>query len=205
MKLKIIFITLFLLFYNISKSQKLIGLSGGINIPKVINNYSSPHLQVKSDFKNTYTVAVSYTDRLKKHFDLGFELNYVNAAVDLEITSGGLGGGYDTEYVNYDFGFLNFGILPEFVTGNKLQLFINAGPYFGFLVNTNKDAHGNIQTPDIGVTGNIGIRVQVFSIFGVVIKNGYSYGLVNKYPSIKTMNIMVSAGLYFFIRGNKKD
>jgi len=161
---------------------------------------SNPHLSADEQFNNSFIISFTYNQYNNEHFGLGLSLDYVRTVVSMKISSGGLGGGYYTDTANYRFGFINVTLLPGFKWGNNIQFFVQAGPYFGFLTNTNQDARGNIQTIDAGLTLILGLRIHLARQIGIVIKNSYSYGFVNKYQdagNLTTLKINVLAGVFY--------
>ncbi len=206
MKLKRILVFLLPLFFpSLLNGQQVFSLSGGVTIPKRIYTSTNPHLSVASDFKNTFAVSFDYNKYTGKHFGFSLQLNYINTVADLIITSGSQGGGYHTDSVYYKLGFLNINVLPGFKWGEKVQFFLQAGPYFGILAHTNNDARGNIQSPDIGLTGVLGLRIHIARNVGFLIKNVYSYGFVNIYRdagNLSNVNIMILGGMYYSLPEN---
>jgi len=199
-----IIILLLLLFPVVLSSQQVFSLSGGISIPKIIRISSNPHLSVDADFKNSFVISFDYNKYIGKHFGLGLQLDYINTATDLVITTGGLGGGYYTDSAAYRFGFINIVVLPGFKWGNKVQFFLQTGPYYGILVHASNDTRGHIQSPDVGLTGVFGLRVYITKQMGFVIKNTYNYSFINKYRNagdLKIFNIMLLGGLYYSLSG----
>jgi hypothetical protein len=133
------------------------------------------------------------------------QAGYVNTTADLTITTGSHLGISHTDSVFYKFGFLNISILPGFKWGEKVQFYVQAGAYFGFLTNTNSDAQGNIQQTDIGLEGVLGLRIPVGKQIGLLVKNSYSYGFGEKYKDagdLSTLNIMILGGIYYSLPGN---
>lgn len=198
-------ILLFILLPLTSTSQQLYSLSGGVNLPQVMRNSSSPYLSVGTDFKTSYVISFDYVKYTGKHFGLGTSLDYVNTTADLIITTGSHLGVSHTDSVFYKFGFLNISILPGFKWGEKVQFYVQAGAYFGFLTNTNSDAQGNIQQTDIGFEGVLGLRIPVGKQIGLLVKNSYSYGFGEKYKDagdLSTLSIMILGGIYYSLPGN---
>jgi len=206
MKLTQINIFLLVLFSPCQlNSQQVFSLSGGINMPVRLYTGTFGHLSVGSDFKNTFVVSFDYNDYRKKHFGFGLQLDYINTVADLVIHSGSQGGGYHTDSILYKLGFLNINVLPGFRWGEKVQFFLQAGPFFGVLVHANNDARGNIQSPDVGITGVVGLRIQITGHVGFVIKNVNSYGFVKIYRDagdLSCLNIMVLGGICYTLDKN---
>jgi|GEM_PF-2641074 hypothetical protein len=198
-------ILLLILLPFVSIGQQLYSLSGGINLPQVMRNSSSPYLSVGADFNTSYAISFDYVKYTGKHFGLGTSLDYVNTTADLTITTGSHIGTSHTDSAFYRFGFLNISILPGFKWGEKVQFFVQAGAYFGFLTNTNSDARENIQHTDMGLAGVLGLRVPVSKQMGLMVKNSYSYGFGKKYKDaddLTTLNIMILGGIYYSLPGN---
>ena len=189
-----IVVIVFLLFPIISYSQKIC-LTAGLNMPQLTNPNSSPRLVVKADFNNSYAISLSYNEYKKEHFGIGVDIDYVNTIVDLKIANG-----YSSKSVHYNFGVIHVRAMPGFKFGNDFQFFVHAGPYFGYLINTNDDARGEIRKTDIGVTMTLGIRGHIKGKMGFIIKNNYNYSFGDKYKdagNLNNLNIMILAGIYF--------
>ena len=201
MKLKQVYIfLLFLFFPYLLCGQQVFSLSGGVNLPQVMRNSSSPYLSVGADFKTSYAISFDYVKYTGKHFGLGTSLDYVNTTADLAITTGSHLGVSNTDSVFYKLGFLNISILPGYRWGEKVQFFVQAGAYFGFLTNTNNDANRNIQQTDMGLAGVLGLRIPVGKQMGLVLKNSYTYGFGKKYKDagdLTALNIMFLGGIYY--------
>jgi len=195
-------ICLLFLFPALIKSQQIFSLSGGISMPQTVCKTDNPHFSLQENFYNSFTISFAYTPYQNKHFGLGVSGDYVNTIVNMEITSGGLGGGYHTDTVAYRLGFINIAMLPGAQWGKKVQFLLQAGPYFGFLTNTNADANGKIQNIDAGIELILGLRFYFRPQLGILAKNINSYGFVNKYRdagNLKSFNFNFLVGIFYSI------
>ena len=145
-------------------------------------------------------ISFAYVQYQKNNFGVGISGDYINTKVNMEITTGSLGGGYRTDTVAYRFGFINIAMLPGFKWGKKVQFLLQAGPYFGFLTNTNGDALGQIRSIDAGIELIPALRIFITPNLGILVKNITSYGFANKYRdagNLKTFHFNFLAGMFY--------
>ncbi|MCK4344862.1 MAG: outer membrane beta-barrel protein [Bacteroidales bacterium] len=205
-------------------AQSQIGFKGGFNHSDFfdlssIGNYSGTY-----DSDNTFCIGLNYKGRKEKPFNLGFELEYKLKSFDLH-ASYGSPGFWIVKDAHYDLNFINFSFLPEISYGEKFRVYLNAGPYFGFLVSSDVngtgyrgDCFGNHSEwieqgsankdfggLDFGIKSGFGIEMLFSEKLAIMIENQLGIGLVNMAKGgfglsaefINTKDISISLGLIY--------
>lgn len=127
--------------------------------------------------------------------------------------------------IRYKIGYLRFTVFPEFIIGNKLQFYCNAGPYLSVVVNSGKkiekynsifgttiekgSAKDDLLALDIGLKGCLGFGLEIIKNLVIFIESDGNLGLINindasTYGGAKTKGISVLAGLSYKLSRNKK-
>jgi hypothetical protein len=149
----VLFLTILLpLFIN---AQTQIGLMGGTNQANVI----ARDLYYPSASKTAFQAGLFIKKVKRNQFNIGAEINYRRKTSTMAVyTSTGLAhpgevmGEFKLDYVS-------LALLPEFRAGDKLEWFINAGPYFGGLVYRG-NPNGIFPWYDWGLAGTTGITYR---------------------------------------------
>jgi hypothetical protein len=129
---------------------------------------------------------------LKKVFSLRTDIIFERKGSVLKLPTG-LNNGYQTgEFIGHiNFNYLTFPVLVRATFGNKIQYFINAGPYFGYLIkqtnvikgdNIQKGTYDNtsqIKRFDTGVSAGIGLYFPILTKFAASLEIRNNLGLYN--------------------------
>lgn len=223
----ILYITfLILLSPNLLNGQSLIGVYGGINSSKF--HYSATnHFSADFDSKNTWLFGIHYKGRKDQLINLSLAVDYLYRAVFIDAHYGGLGG-WTGRNMDVDIYSINLRVLPEIRLGKKFGVYINIGPYFGFIVNTRKTETGSSGTYDgnhisweesgsakddfngidFGVSSTLGFEIpltpNLFLLtdvsYGVGISNIADGSLGSYAGKINSTNFYITAGLVYKLR-----
>jgi hypothetical protein len=122
-------LTLFFISF-LCHGQLEIGIQAGYGVPTFIPDNSGPSEINYSGVHDNFIISIGARERSKKTFNLGMDLTYTNQSFKAKASSGGLGGSsFQNVAINY--GDLNLDILPQFVYGKKIKIFISPGFFFG--------------------------------------------------------------------------
>ena len=178
--------------------QSLIGIYAGYNQSSFYSNSSSsPHYSGDYDSKPSFIMGFHMKERKDKMVNLALSFDYLKRNVSIDANYGGLGGSID-RYIESDIHTINLRILPEFRFGSKMGLYLNCGPYIGYIISsihqidssriqmvtgeysswsaTNKQSD-EFYGFDIGITASVGIEVPLFENFMILTDINISRGI----------------------------
>jgi hypothetical protein len=194
-----IVLTLVLQVNNLN-GQSLVGAYGGFNLSTFHQQPTTLTHYYEADFesKGSYLLGMHYKRRIASLFHLSLSLDYLLRKMFLDFSYGGRGGQSYHEY-NVDIHSVNLRILPGLRLGKNSGIYINAGPYVGYIICSRKDGkywyRSSYEDPhdgtvsgsardlfkgfDIGFCTSLGIEIPVCKTVLLLPEAGYSMGLNN--------------------------
>ena len=135
-----IFATLLCFIIALSvNGQSEIGLNAGYIKPFMISTYNIPYSSGNVNYNGSFFISTSFKEKIEKKLFIGTSLSFNNYKLDYYEKNSIHQGLDESIYdIKYNFNYLNLFIYPEFVFGNKLKFYINAGISVGVLINANK-------------------------------------------------------------------
>ncbi len=208
--------------------QSLIGAYGGFNSSSFFDRSSTPHYSANYDSKNTYLIGFHLKERKDKLLNITFGIEYQCRNVKIDASYGGLGFWIKRD-LNVDIHSLNLRILPEIRIGKKYGAFVNIGPYFGFIIDSqisgigssgdiigNNDSwteSGNAKDDfnglDFGFSSTLGLEIPITTKLILITDINYGIGLSNisrgslgSYAEfMNSKNLYITGGLVYKING----
>lgn len=222
-----IYISLLLFFFTLSSAfgQNEIGFKAGmLRTPYVKYEYSK-YSKSEIYFKNTFSLAFLYKEEVSKNFTIGTNICYDFYESDYNFTWWNPSGGGGKDSLEVNFGFMGIYFYPQLEFGNRIKFFINAGPYIGFLINSNasgihrsrKDVYSDLVEKEIdgsakayirsftfAIMSTIGIQHQITHSWNIMIDVAARYGpsLFNESYGQGQLDLIFSVGVGYSI--NKK-
>jgi hypothetical protein len=175
-------------------SKHVIGFEGGAGISflrglEFIEKYHEPAM--------CFTAGISYQYSFSESFSFFSALDYERkgSVVKFQLTDEqGNSPGELTAHANYDY--LVLPMLGRFSFGNHLKMFMNAGPYVGYLMKVTSVTEENDVIPhteydltdesykyDLGISAGLGVKIPIKDkmTFNVEVRN--NLGLVNTHSA----------------------
>lgn len=221
-KLKVYIIIVIVFFSLDSFSQSLIGVYGGFN-SSTFYDKEIYHYDATYESKPTYIFGIYYKEREHKHLNMTWSVDYLYRTVKIDANYGGLA--YSTSRnLDVEISSVNLRLLPELKFGNKYSIYINLGPYLGWILNSyyhnigthwqlpdiyeswdrNESASEEFNGLDFGVSFSLGLEIPFNDSFGVLVDGNYSYGLSNiaagdigSHGEINSKNLYFTCGLVY--------
>lgn len=165
-----------------------IGIQGGPSISTISTKYDKKKFSDRDPsvvFMAGMFVQYNFSKNFALRMDPGFEQKGYNLTYTFTDPSGNILGDYKT---TSRFNYITVPILFRASVGNKINYFINAGPYIGFLLSEKfKNDYDNsitnntkyYHTADIGITAGIGLAVPINERFSFSIELRNNFGLYN--------------------------
>jgi len=177
-------------------SKHVIGFEGGAGISflrglEFIENYHEPAM--------CFTAGISYQYSFSESFSFFSALDYERKGSVVNATATDQSGNLIGEIVahaNYDYMVLP--LLARFSFGNSIKMFMNAGPYVGYLMKVTSVTEENDVIPhteldltdesykyDLGISAGLGVKIPIKDkmTFNVEVRN--NLGLVNTLAPIE--------------------
>jgi hypothetical protein len=204
--------------------QSLIGVYGGFN-RSFFNSYSPEGViaTVNLNSKNTYLFGFNYKERKDQLVNLTLGLDYLYRTLNMNYSwdfpeAGGSGN------LNLIVNTINLRILPEIRFGKKIGFYINAGPFFGFMIKNNYSGttinqgvsnniwysetvpvNSNYSGLEFGLCSSIGVEIPIVRNIYFLTEVSYSLGLNNIFNTdidnnigeIRSINMYITAGLAY--------
>jgi opacity protein-like surface antigen len=160
----------------------------GISFLRGIENIEKYH-----DPTLCYAVGISYQYRFTESLSFISALDYERKGSVVNVTATDPSGNPTGEFVdhlNYDY--LMLPLLARFSFGNQFKMFINAGPYAGYLIkvtsvtdkndivpNTELDLTDDSYKYDFGISAGLGARIPINQKFAFKVEVRNNLGLIN--------------------------
>jgi len=183
---------------NNLNGQSLIGAYGGVNISTFHQRPTILTYYYEADFDSnvSYLLGIHYKRRKASLFHMSLSLDYLLRKMFLDYSYGGKGG--QTYHVyNVDIHSVNLRVLPGLRLGKNSGIYINGGPYLGYIIcsrmdgkywyrSSYEDPHGGTVSGsardlfkgfDIGFCTSLGIEIPVSKTVLLLPEAGYSMGL----------------------------
>jgi len=190
---------LFILQVNNLQGQTLIGPYGGFNYSSFFQRPAMQTMYIYEasfDSKSSYLLGMHYKRKNAGQFHFSISLDYLLRKVFLDYAYGGKGGQSYHEY-NVDIHSVNLRVLPGLRLGKNRAMYINAGPYVGYIISSQMDGNyhyrSTYQDPhdgtvsgsardlfkgfDIGICTSFGIEIPVSNTVLLLPEAGCSLGL----------------------------
>ncbi|HET6226227.1 MAG TPA: porin family protein [Bacteroidia bacterium] len=171
--MKHFFLFVFLLFATALSAQNKIniGVQGGLGLIKI---YGNPTAKIDQAFDRGYTAGLSVQYNFKKIFSLRSGLSFERKGSASHITGTDPNAAYLYEIKQHlFFDYLTLPVLVRASFGKKVNFFVNAGPYFGYLIQTtfiyDDPVDGKLQANDLnlirkfdwGLAAGLGIAIPI--------------------------------------------
>jgi hypothetical protein len=163
-----------------------IGIEGGPNLSTFKDQPS-----FDADLKVFFSGGTSFQYNTRKMFSFRTGLYYQKKGFQQEIKDvGTFGKVYSSTIISSEYHYLTLPLLARATFGKKVKFFLNAGPYFSYLIaqkNTsdlanmpvamyNNKKYNGIKDWDLGATTGIGIAVPVKSwLISLEVRNYYGF------------------------------
>lgn len=208
--------------------QTLIGINGGVSWFSLWGDKHPDEGNGFSDYTSypSYCFALEIKGRSPKAFHLGGSAKFSKNRFNINSTTGHYF--QDGKNINYELDCIYLSIFPEFLVGNKIQFYCNAGPYIGFMINSNKNgtsftstwypvvyvykaengsANGDLKEFDFGFQQSIGISYKVNSWLGLTLNENGSLGVINinktSTTAIRSKSLCLQFGVSFQLQAEK--
>jgi len=204
------------------KGQCLVGIFGGMNFSTFYcRSETDPHFEINFHSDNTYIIGLNFKERKDRIFNLSLNLDYLIRNVFVDAYYGGLGY-WVYKDIEVNLHSINFQILPELRLGNRFAVYLNAGPYIGYIVYSQKNGesrHGNIDLEyhteiesgsakdlfsgfDLGVSATVGLEIPILKnikthpefIYNLGLNN-ISTGSLGNSEGINSKNFFITLGI----------
>lgn len=119
-------------------SQSYIRVSGGMNHTSTLGFKNYGFRMKAFNTYSRYLIDASYSEFNRPHFGLNYNFQFVHREVSGTSTQGGLGSG-STVWGYGNVSYVYFGLLPEWIWGNKLKYHSSIGLQMGFRVQSFAD------------------------------------------------------------------
>jgi opacity protein-like surface antigen len=221
---KVLILLIFQLLSVASFCQSSIGLFGGYDNSTF---YDKEGHHYKADYMTSpnYIIGVLFKEKQNKFLNLTFSLDYLKQSVEIDANYGGLSYRV-TRNLDLDLYSINFRFLPELKIGNRFCVYLNFGPYFGWIVHSyyhntgtywvmtdpnnyeNWDKYENAKEEfnglDFGISSSLGMEIPIAENLKVNLNGNYSYGLnsitdgdIGSNAKINSKNLFFTAGLFY--------
>ena len=222
---KLFFFTFLIIFSKLTFSQtnKLaLGVSFGPTLSTVKGNLYTPG---QIDLMTSSYFSFKFSSEINKTLSVVSDLNYetkgflVKNAIMTDSYGNDLGEGTTKVKNNYSI----LAIKARIKFGDKVNYYINAGPYFGYLLNSKeyntpytpitfggvyyngseKDVTSNFKNIDFGLSAGIGLIVPISNKFqfNTEINNNFGFNNISKYyNTIKTRSMNFGIGIYYIVK-----
>jgi hypothetical protein len=211
------------------RAQSITGLFGGWNSSTFFQKEDpNPHYAADYDSDDTFIIGLSFKERKDRVFNLGLSLDYLVRNVFIDAYYGGLGSWVYRD-LDVDIHSINFRILPELRIGNRFAVYINAGPFVGYIIYTQKtgeSSYGDINQNnytviesgsakdvfngmDFGFSASVGFEIPILAkisfhpevCYSYVLNNIASGAIGNNSGGINSRNLYITIGVGYFING----
>jgi hypothetical protein len=112
-----------------------IGIQAGYGFPSFLPDNSGPNEINYSAVHDNFIISIGARERSKKTFNLGMDLTYTNQSFKVDASTGGLGVS-QTQKLAINYGNLSLDILPQFVFGKEIKIFVYPGFFFGTTIHS---------------------------------------------------------------------
>jgi len=217
----VLIILIFQLLSVTSFCQSSIGLFGGYNSSSFYDK-ESDHFQATYETYPTYIFGIIYKEKQNKFLNVTFSLDYLKRSVEIDANYGGLA--YQTtRNLDLDIYSINFRLLPELKFGDRYCVYLNFGPYFGWIVHsyyhnigtywnqidpynydnwdTYENANEEFNGLDFGFSTSLGIEIPIVKNLKIHLNGNYSYGLSNIADDDIGSNAKINSKNLFFTLG----
>jgi len=187
-----------------------IGAEGGISIASLSYDQSSINDLYKS--RTGYAAGVALQYNFKKVFSLRtgamFELKGATSEITFTDQSGNIIGKGE---IKQDLGYLTIPLLLRATFGNKINFFVNGGPYWASLltakliiepvpanIDHEQDIKYQFETTEFGVSGGIGVSALFNELILISLEVRNNMGITDISPGtyeVKTRSLLFLAGV----------
>jgi hypothetical protein len=208
------FLFAFTLTSMIAAGQSITGLTGGYHKANYYDTEDTPHYSGEYQSHPGYCITAFLKPRKNKSVNVGVEFSFVNKRLDVQTTSGGLGGQTHRD-VHYNLNYFYVSIFPEFKLADDFFVNLSIGPALGFLVNSsmngssysyNQAGYHNSWNDkgsadddfggDLRLVAGINIEVPLHDKFKVAVNNSFSIGLTSAgLDVIRSNDFAITAGI----------
>jgi hypothetical protein len=135
-----------------------------------------------------FAAGLAFRYNFPKHFSIGTSLSFERKGNFMKYSITGFQGVDQVKQMNrYDY--LTLPILARFTVGRRVRFFLNAGPYFGYLIKqssktrsskngtNNSDFTDSFKRIDIGITTGVGLGIPIKDIFVISLEARNNTGL----------------------------
>ena len=195
-KSKLYISLLILMISNLINGQSLIGIYGGLNSSVFFDKSSTPHYSANYETKNTYLIGLQLKERKNNLLNLTVGFDYLYRNTKIKAHYGGLGSWINRD-LDVDIYSLNLRILPEIKIGKRFGFYFNIGPYFGFIIKSQKTGSGSsgdvlgnhaswiesgsakdvFNGLDFGISSSLGLEIPLTNKFFFLSDINYGIGL----------------------------
>jgi hypothetical protein len=222
---KLFFFTFLIVFSKLTFSQtnKLaLGVSFGPTLSTVKGDL---YTFGKIDLMTSSYFSFKFNSEINRSFNIAADLNYetkgflIKNSTMTDNAGNDLGEGTTKVKNNY----LTIAIKGRVKFGDKVSYYINAGPYFGYLLNSKeyntpytpinlggvyyngseKDVTSNFKNIDFGLSAGIGLVLPISNKiqFNTEINNNFGFSNISKYNNtIKTRSMNFGIGIYYLLK-----
>lgn len=183
----------FIIAVSAVNGQSGLGLNAGYINPFPILNYDASYASGNADYTGSFFVSTTFRKKAGEKLFLGTSLHFHHYQLDY-YENEAIHPGLDefTKDIRYKFNNLSLVFYPEFVFGQRLKYYINAGISVGVLLNAHKsgtNTHMRMQQGSGGpypvytvtpVEGDARSDMKNFSV-GVQIGTGLRYNLSDRW------------------------
>ncbi len=204
-------------------AQTLVGIFAGYNSSKVYESASSPSYVSSYKYSPSFILGLHYKERKNNVLNLTLGFDYLKRVAETYSSTTS----HTIRDIDYNIHSINFRILPEFSSGNKIQFYANFGPYFGLIITSNRsgfeefhamepfttidytDVSGNANEDfnafDFGVSTTLGIEISITEKIFLLVDANYSIGIndisdgsYDKYEvKLNTKNFYATGGVVY--------
>jgi ABC-type antimicrobial peptide transport system permease subunit len=202
-----------------------IGLEGGPSLTSlrgndILENFNDPTIG--------YSGGVTFQYNFPKPISIRTNITYERKGVVAKLNATDINGNPVGEIKTHsNFDYLTVPLLVRLNFGSRLKLFVNAGPYFGYLIKhtsvteafnefpkSTTDNTGNFKRFDVGLTGGLGCGLPLKSNFIMTIEVRHNLGLYNtsELPigndgtiMTNSINLLLGVAYRFGTRINEKE
>lgn len=210
-------------------AQSSVGFKLGMLSTPYLNYGNDKYSSFNIDYSNSISAALLYNEKVSKVLSLGVTIYYDYYNVDYYKSWYNPVGGGGKESLDMKFGYIGLSFFPQLNFGKKFSLFINAGPYFGFLTkSTAKGSHQSrnstydslisyeidekaneyLLSRTIAIMSNMGFRYEIDENWRVIIDASFRYSpsLIYKGGLKSQIDLIFSVGfLYQFEKKRTKS
>lgn len=221
-RLSLLAVLLFILIQINCVSQTYIGLKAGLLNTPVAQTRVDKYGKVDIDYSPSFATSFLLNKSISKTLTIGTNLGYSTYKADYYYGWWNPYGGVGHEDMQINFGYLGLYIYPQLNFGHKVRFFINAGPCFGFLINSfaqgsylrqedyesdpiNGDINGSakeyLKPTTIAIMSCTGLQVEVAEKWMLITDFTFCYGpgLIDNYTFRHQLDLTFSVGFLYEI------